>query len=59
MYSDLPFLRSRLLVVEWRESLVSARSHTTEMRGNGFKLEDGKFKLNIRKKFFVERVVRP
>lgn len=41
------------------EHKIFSRAYSDGTRGSGFKLEEGKFRLDVRKKFFTISVVKP
>ncbi|PKU46724.1 hypothetical protein llap_2972 [Limosa lapponica baueri] len=59
LWGDL-IVAFQYLKVAYRKDVegLFIRECSDRMRGNGFNLKEGRFRLYIRKKFFTERVVR-
>jgi len=56
-YCGLSILRMSLQE-RWREIFFFTRACSDRRKGNGFKLKAGRFRLDIRKKFFTMSVAR-
>jgi len=59
---DLGSPHCRLPVLEGankQQGLIFTLSDSDRTRGKGFKLKEGKIRLDVRKKFFTQRVMRP
>ena len=55
LQEDLQYLK---VAYRRSEEGLLIRTCSKRMRGNGFKMEEGRFRLDIRKKFFTVRMVR-
>ena len=58
LWEDLVAVFQYLKGVYKKDGALFSRACSDRTRGNGFKLEEGRFRLDIRKKFFMTRVVK-
>ena len=56
--TEVIFLVSVCLGRKIRKKKLFIRAGSSRTRGNGFKMEEGRFRVDIRKKFFTLRMMR-